>query len=224
MREEGATRKKTILCWSSGKDSAWALHVLRGRDDVEVVGLMTTIDATQGIIPMHGVRLELLEQQANAVGLPLRTVPISAGGSNEEYDAAMTRFVEDVRSMGVEWIAFGDLFLEDIRAYRESRLAGSGLEPIFPLWGIPTDELAQQMIAGGLRARITCVDTSQIDARFTGREYDASFIADLPASADPCGERGEFHSFVYDGPGFLYPVEIGEGKMVEGERFWRYEI
>jgi uncharacterized protein (TIGR00290 family) len=208
-------RTKTILCWSSGKDSAWTLGVLRGRDDIEVVGLMTTINGTHGRVMMHGVRLELLRAQAEALGLPLHVVDLPDGCSNEEYDRAMGRFVAGAREEGVELIAFGDLFLEDVRAYREERMAGSGLTPIFPLWGIPTDSLAREMVASGLRARVVCVDSRQLAPSFAGREFDASLLADLPDGVDPCGERGEFHTFVHDGPMFLHPVAIESGKTVD---------
>jgi uncharacterized protein (TIGR00290 family) len=208
-------RKKTILCWSSGKDSAWALHRLRSGDEYEVVGLMTTINAAYDRVAMHGVRRELLEQQAAAAGLPLEIVTIPDRCSNEEYERAMAAFTESAAARGVECIAFGDLFLEDVRSYRESRLAGSGLAPVFPLWGIPTAELAREMIAGGLRARIACVDTTQIDARFAGREFDGSLLEELPDGADPCGERGEFHTFVYGGPMFERTIAIITGEAVD---------
>lgn len=211
--------KKTILCWSSGKDSAWALHALRGDPAYDVVGLMTTLNAAYDRVAMHGVRRELLELQALAAGLPLEVLEIPDRCTNEEYERVMAGFTARASAAGVEMIAFGDLFLEDIRSYRESKLAGSGLAPLFPLWGRPTPELARAMIAGGLRARITCVDASQLDPRFAGREFDAALLADLPAGVDPCGERGEFHSFVYDGPMFRHPIAITGGDVVDREGF-----
>ena len=206
---------KTILCWSSGKDSAWALGALLRRDDIEVVGLMTTVNRTHGRVMMHGVRLDLLRAQAAALGLPLHVVELPDGCSNEEYDAMMSTFLEGARREGVEQIAFGDLFLEDVRAYRESRMEGTGLKVLFPLWGIPTDRLAGEMIAAGLRARVVCVDTARLDPALAGRSFDASFLADLPDGADPCGERGEFHTFVHDGPMFLHPVAIEVGESID---------
>jgi uncharacterized protein (TIGR00290 family) len=207
--------RKAVLCWSSGKDSAWALHVLRQAGEIEVVGLMTTLNAAYDRVAMHGVRRELLEAQARHVGLPLEIVAIPDGCTNEQYNAAMRDFVERTVERGIEHIAFGDLFLEDIRAYRESRLAGSGITPIFPLWGIPTDELARRMIDGGLKATIVCVDASQLDPRFAGRRFDAELLDELPEGVDRCGERGEFHTFVHDGPMFTSPLDVVVGETVD---------
>ncbi len=215
---------KIILCWSSGKDSAWALGNLRRRDDVEVVGLMTTVTAGVENVPMHGVPLGLVRLQAEAVGLPLHVVTIPAESDNAAYDAAMARFVEGAVAAGVRQIAFGDLFLDDVRAYRESRLEGSGLAPIFPLWGIPTGELARTMIAGGLRARLVSVDTQAVASGLVGRPFDAALLDALPAEADPCGERGEFHTFVYDAPIFSRPIPFVVGPTHSDGRFVRQEI
>jgi uncharacterized protein (TIGR00290 family) len=212
-------RPRALLAWSSGKDSAWALHVLRERGEVEIAGLLTTINQAFDRVAMHAVRAELLRVQAEAAGLPLMTVPLPWPCSNAEYEAAMASALEAARRDGVTAVAFGDLFLEDIRAYREARMAEAGLRPIFPLWGEPTGALARRMIDGGLRARLTCVDPRQLSPAFAGREFDAALLADLPPSVDPCGERGEFHSFAYAGPMFERPVEVRAGEVVERDGF-----
>ena len=212
-------RTKALLAWSSGKDSAWTLHVLRQQDEVEVVGLLTTVNQTFDRVAMHAVRRELLAAQAAAVGLPLRTVEIPYPCSNAEYEAAMTVAVARARTDGITAVAFGDLFLEDVRRYREDRLRGSGLTPLFPIWGIPTDALARRMVAAGLRARLTCVDPKTLPGHFAGRDFDDALLADLPAGVDPCGERGEFHSFAYDGPMFERAVPIRTGEVVERDGF-----
>ncbi|MBW2237234.1 MAG: adenine nucleotide alpha hydrolase, partial [Deltaproteobacteria bacterium] len=195
-------RRKTLLSWSSGKDSAWALHALRQDPAVELVGLLTTLNESFARVAMHAVRETLLERQAQAAGLPLWKIPLPYPCPNEAYERIMAGVIQRAQSEGVEAMAFGDLFLEDIRAYREHQLDGTGLEPLFPIWGIPTDELARTMVAAGLRAQITCVDPRQLDRSFAGRVFDAQFLADLPAGVDPCGENGEFHSFATDGPMF----------------------
>lgn len=212
-------KRRTLLSWSSGKDSAWSLHVLRQSPDVEVVGLVTTANETHQRVAMHAVRLELLRLQAEAVSLPVQVVNLPSPCSNEQYDAAMGRVVEEARRQGVEHIAFGDLFLADIRAYREARLAGTGVSPLFPLWQAPTQELARQMVNGGLRAVLTCVDPKQLSADYVGREFDESFLSDLPSGVDPCGERGEFHTFAFDGPMFREKVKISVGEVVERDGF-----
>jgi len=215
-----ATPTRALLAWSSGKDSAWTLHVLRSEHpDIEVVGLLTTVNQTFDRVAMHAVRTDLLAAQAAAVGLPLLTVAIPYPCSNAEYEAAMAAAMDRARGDGITAVAFGDLFLEDVRRYREDRLRGSGLTPLFPIWGIPTDALAQRMIGAGLRARLTCVDPKQLPATFAGRDFDAALLADLPAGVDPCGERGEFHSFAYDGPMFERPVPIRGGEVVERDGF-----
>jgi uncharacterized protein (TIGR00290 family) len=210
---------KILLSWSSGKDSAWSLHVLRQQQQFEVVGLMTTVNEVHGRVAMHAVRVELLEAQAVAAGLPLWKVPIPSPCSNAEYEAAMRTAVERAKSEGINDFAFGDLFLEDIRRYREKFLTGTGISPIFPIWGSPTAELAREMIRAGLRARLTCVDPKQLSGTFAGREFDARFLADLPEAIDPCGERGEFHSFAYDGPMFRHAVPVQVGETVERDGF-----
>jgi len=209
---------KTLLSWSSGKDSAWTLHVLRQQAEVDVVGLLTTVNTTHDRVAMHAVRRELLEKQADAAGLPLVTVPLPWPCSNAEYEAAMTVAIADAKSHGVTHMAFGDLFLEDVRKYRESRLSGTGITPLFPIWGIPTSELATRMVASGLKARITCVDPKRLDARFAGRDF-GDLLAELPEGVDPCGENGEFHSFAYAGPMFRHPVAIRAGEVVERDGF-----
>ena len=212
-------REKALLSWSSGKDSAWSLHVLRGRGEFDVAGLLTTVNETYERVAMHAVRLELLEAQADAAGVSLWKVPIPYPCSNERYEQAMSAAVERARAEDIAAMAFGDLFLEDIRAYREARLQDTGVRPIFPIWARPTRELAREMIAGGLHARVTCVDPKQLDASFAGREFDAAFLADLPPGVDPCGERGEFHTFAYDGPMFRRPISIRGGEIVARDGF-----
>ena len=211
--------KRTLLSWSSGKDSAWALHLLREQHDIEVVGLVTTLNEAYERVAMHAVRLELLQRQAEAVGLPLHLVNLPQPCSNSEYEDAMREVIEEARRQGIECMAFGDLFLQDIRQYRETKLSGTGIDPLFPLWGIPTGMLAHRMISGGLRARLTCVDPKQLSASFAGREFDARLLGELPAHIDPCGERGEFHTFAYDGPMFDKPVEIVAGEIVSRDGF-----
>jgi uncharacterized protein (TIGR00290 family) len=212
-------KPKALLAWSSGKDSAWALHVLRERGEVEVVGLMTTLNEAFERVAMHAVRARLLRAQAAAAGLPVMTVPLPWPCSNAAYEAAMSDALATARLQGITVVAFGDLFLEDIRRYREERMAGTGLAPIFPLWGEPTDALARRMIAGGLRARLTCVDPKQLAPSFAGREFDAALLAELPPTVDPCGERGEFHTFAYAGPMFRHPVPLEAGEVVERDGF-----
>jgi uncharacterized protein (TIGR00290 family) len=210
---------KAILCWSSGKDSAWTLHVLRQRQEVEVVGLLTTINEVHDRVAMHAVRVALLQAQAEAVGLPLWTLPIPSPCSNQQYEMAMGTAIQRALAAGVSVMAFGDLFLEEVRRYRETQLAGTGLVPLFPIWGLSTTLLACEMVSAGLRARITCVDPKQIPASFVGREFDDALLADLPASADPCGERGEFHTFAYAGPMFRHSVPIQTGEIVTQDGF-----
>jgi uncharacterized protein (TIGR00290 family) len=210
---------RVALSWSSGKDSAWSLHLLRQDPNIEVVALFTTLNQQFDRVAMHAVRRELLELQAKSVGLPLWTVPLPWPCSNEEYEVRMTALCERATGEAVQAIVFGDLFLADIRAYREKQLAGTGLEPLFPVWQIPTADLARTMIASGLRAKITCVDPKVLPKEFAGRDFDSQFLADLPPTADPCGENGEFHSFVYDGPGFRRPINITVGEIVERDGF-----
>ena len=210
---------RVLLSWSSGKDSAWALHALRRRGDVEVVGLLTTLNAAFDRVAMHAVRAEVLRRQAAAVGLPLREVPIPWPCSNAEYEAAMGAAMARARADGISHVAFGDLYLEDVRRYREEKLAPTGITPLFPIWGIPTRALAEEMVDGGLRARLTCVDPRRIPATLAGRDFDRSLLAELPPDADPCGENGEFHSFAYAGPMFRTPVSIRSGAVAERDGF-----
>jgi uncharacterized protein (TIGR00290 family) len=211
--------KKILLSWSGGKDSAWALHVLRQSGEFEVAGLLTTVNETFNRVAIHGFREELLERQSEAAGLPLWKVPLPFPCSNEEYEARMAVVCDRAVREGFTRIAFGDLFLEEIRAYRVAKLAGTGLEPVFPIWGIPTDELAAEMMAAGLRARLTCVDPRKVPAEFAGREWDAELLKELPAGVDPCGENGEFHSFAYAGPMFREAIRVSLGERVERDGF-----
>jgi uncharacterized protein (TIGR00290 family) len=208
-----------LISWSSGKDSAWLVHVLRQTDEFELAGILTTVNEKYARVAMHAVRVELLEAQADALGLPLWKVPIPSPCPNEVYERAMAAAVQRAVAEGFTHIAFGDLFLEDIRRYREDKLAGTGLTPIFPLFGVDTARLAREMIAGGLKARLTCVNPNVLDRKFAGREFDASFLDELPSSVDPCGERGEFHSFAYAGPMFTKPISITSGEIVERDGF-----
>jgi uncharacterized protein (TIGR00290 family) len=210
---------KVLVSWSSGKDSAWMVHVLRTRLNAHVGALLTTINRNANRVAMHAVRVDLVEAQAARLELPLWQAPIPSPCSNEEYERAMASAVRRAVAEGFTHVAFADLYLEDIRRYREERLQGSGLTPVFPLFGADTSALAREMIAAGLGARITCVDPRAIDRRFAGREYDASLLADLPPSADPCGERGEFHTFAYRGPMFPRPIPIDTGDTVERDGF-----
>lgn len=212
-------KPRLLLSWSSGKDSAWTLHRLRTQDQYEIVGLMTTINEEFGRVAMHAVREELLEAQARAVGLPLWRVPLPQPCPNAEYEARMRALIERARAAGVTHMAFGDLFLEDVRAYRERQLTGTGIAPVFPLWGRNTGLLAREMLRGGLHARLTCVDPKQLAREFAGREFDAALLSALPAPADPCGEQGEFHTFCYAGPMFRAPVAICAGEVLERDGF-----
>ena len=210
---------KCLISWSTGKDSAWMIHVLRQQPDIELAGVLTTVNEKYQRVAMHAVRVELLEAQADALGLPLWQIPIPSPCPNEVYERAMAAAVGRAVADGFTHMAFGDLFLEDIRRYREDRLAGSGLTPIFPLFGLNTTTLSREMVTGGLRARLTCVNPKVLDRTFAGREFDASLLGDLPSSVDPCGERGEFHSFAYDGPMFARPIAIHSGEVVERDGF-----
>jgi uncharacterized protein (TIGR00290 family) len=217
--ERHKVKPKALLSWSSGKDSAWSLHVLRERGEVDVVGLLTTVNETHDRIAMHAVRSELLRAQAASAGLELFVIPLPWPCSNEEYERRMTEALERARERRIEHVAFGDLFLEDVRRYREDRMRDSGMTPLFPLWGLPTGELSRSMLAGGLRARLTCVDPKKLSPAFAGRDFDTSFLADLPSSVDPCGENGEFHSFAYAGPMFRTEIAIRNGEIVERDGF-----
>jgi uncharacterized protein (TIGR00290 family) len=211
--------KRILLSWSSGKDSAWTLHVLRQRSEYEIAGLLTTFNEAADRVAMHGVRRSLVEQQAAAAGLPLWSIPLPWPCSNEQYEGLMTKACAKAVAEGIEAIAFGDLFLEDVRAYRVKQMAGTGLEPLFPVWGEPTDRLTREMIASGLKAILTCIDTRKLNADFAGRRFDANLLAGLPSGIDPCGENGEFHSFVYAGPMFNSEIDVIQGETVVRDQF-----
>jgi uncharacterized protein (TIGR00290 family) len=216
---DAVSRRRVLASWSSGKDSAWNLHVLRSDPSLEVVGLLTTLNESVQRVAMHGVPDALLAAQAEALALPLWRVPLPWPCSNEEYEARMRDATQRARAAGIEAIAFGDLFLADIRAYRERSLAGTGIEPLFPLFGADTQRLAREMIAGGLRATLACVDLAKLPEDFAGRAFDEDLLGDLPAGVDPCGEYGEFHTFAHDGPMFLRPVPIALHGVVRREGF-----
>jgi uncharacterized protein (TIGR00290 family) len=207
------------LSWSSGKDSAWTLHILRQNPDIEVVGLLTTLNAEFQRVAMHGTRRAVLEAQAEATKLPLWIVPLPWPCSNEIYEERMAKVCERAVNERIDAIAFGDLFLREVRAYRENQLKPTGLEPLFPLWDLPTAELARTMIVGGIRAKLSCVDTKQLPGSFAGREFDASLLQDFPPETDPCGERGEFHTCVYDGPMFSAPLQLEPGEVLDRDGF-----
>lgn len=210
---------KTLLSWSSGKDSAWSLVALRRQPDIEVVGLVTTLNEAFDRVAMHGVRRAILEAQAAAAGLPLIPIQLPWPCSNADYERIMGAFVAEQVAAGVNAMAFGDLFLEDIRRYREDKLAGTGIQPIFPLWGRPTRALAEEMIDGGLTTFLSTVDPNKLNARFAGRVFDHGLLSDLPADVDPCGENGEFHTCVTAGPMFSRPLPVRVGEVVTRDGF-----
>ncbi|QEH35692.1 ATP-binding region [Aquisphaera giovannonii] len=213
--------KRVLLSWSSGKDSAWALHALRRRPDVELVGLLTTFNEAAGRVAMHAVRRALVEAQAEAAGLPLTAVMLPQPCTNEAYERRMKDAIAAARSEGVTHMAFGDLFLEDIRAYRVRLLDGSGVGPLFPIWTSreETPALAAAMLAAGIEAVLTCVDSRQLDPGFVGRPFDAALLADLPEGVDPCGERGEFHTFCRRCPAFSTEIAVTPGEVVVRDGF-----
>jgi uncharacterized protein (TIGR00290 family) len=206
--------KKVLLSWSSGKDCAWSLHLLRQRPDLEVVALVTTFNEAANRVAMHAVRRVLVEAQADRLGLPLWAVDLPWPCSNDAYEVRMRAVCDRAVAEGIAAVAFGDLFLEDVRAYRVRQMAETGLELLFPAWGIPTGALARRMIAGGVKAKITCVDPAKLAASFAGCDFDQVFLDALPAEVDPCGENGEFHSFVYDAPVFSSPIDVRSGEVV----------
>ena len=210
---------KILVSWSSGKDSAWALHRLGQTHPGKVAGLLTTVNEAASRVAMHAVREELLQAQARAAGLPLHLVRIPSPCTNDVYAERMGAFVSGAVKAGFTHVAFGDLFLEDVRRYREDQLRGTGLEPLFPLWEEPTRRLAEEIIDAGVRAILTCVDPRKLDRSFAGRDYDRALLRDLPASVDPCGENGEFHSFVHAGPMFSEPIAVDKGVVVERDGF-----
>ncbi len=216
------TRPKAWISWSTGKDSAWALHSVRESGGVEVVAMLTTVNAAFGRVAMHAVRESVLEAQAEGTGLPLVKVPIPWPCSNAAYEAAMSEVIARAAAEGITHMVFGDLFLEDIRRYREEKLAPTGITPVFPLWGRDTHELAREMTSSGLCAVITSVDPTKLDSQFAGRTYDATLLADLAAEApgvDPCGENGEFHTCVFAGPMFSHPLALKAGEVVHRDGF-----
>lgn len=210
---------KILLSWSSGKDGAWALHLLNQSHPGAVGALLTTVNEAVDRVAMHAVRRDVLEAQAAAANLPLIVVPIPSPCPNEIYEERMREAVGNAVRDGFTHAAFGDLFLEDVRRYREERLEGSGLTPLFPVWGIPTRELADQMIEGGLKARLACVDTRVLNGAFVGREWDRALLSELAETIDVCGEKGEFHTCVYAGPMFTRPLALTRGETVTREPF-----
>jgi uncharacterized protein (TIGR00290 family) len=219
MSGNGRTRPKALIAWSSGKDSAWALHEARRTGELDIVGALTAVTDAFGRVSMHGVREELLAAQLEAAGLPAITVRIPYPCPNEVYEREMAAAIADAKRSGVSHIIFGDLFLEDIRAYREEKLKGTGITPVFPLWQQPTGPLAQKMIEGGVEAHLAVVDLKKLPADFAGRRFDAALIDALPAGADPCGENGEFHSFVSAGPMLAWSIPVKVGETVERDGF-----
>lgn len=211
--------KQVLLSWSSGKDSAWMLHRLRQDPSVELDGLLTTINEHFDRVAMHAVRREVLETQADAAGLPLFPVPIPWPCPNEAYEAAMRKAIDEALARGVTQMAFGDLFLEDVRDYRIDKLAGTGIEPIFPVWGLPTDKLAREMIDAGVEACVTCLDPKRLDRAFAGRRFDHALLDEFPDGVDPCGENGEFHTCVLAGPQFHHSIPATVGEIVERDGF-----
>jgi len=211
--------KKVLLSWSSGKDSAWALHLLRQQPEIEVVALLTSFNSAAGRVAMHAVRRALVDAQASRTGIQQWSVDLPWPCSNAEYEERMRGVCQRAVAEGITAVAFGDLFLQDIRDYRERQLQGTGLEPLFPVWEIPTAQLARDMIAAGVKAKITCVDPAQVDRSFAGRDFDQALLDSLPPGVDPCGENGEFHTFVYDAPVFSRPIEVRLGEIVERDGF-----
>ena len=218
--------RRVLLSWSCGKDSAWALHALRRETDTEIVGLLTTFNEAANRVSMHAVRKELAEAQAAAANLPLWPVPLPFPCTNEEYERRMAAAIARARDVGVTHVAFGDLYLEDVRDYRIRRMAGTGIEPIFPIWASrqETPRIAREMLAAGVRAVVTCVDPKQLPERFVGRLYDAEFLGELPEGVDPCGERGEFHTFCFAGPMFDAEIPVRVGEIVQRDGFWFADV
>ena len=211
--------KKVLLSWSSGKDSVWALHLLRQQPDIEVAALLTSFNSAADRVAMHAVRRALVDTQASRTGIPQWSVDLPWPCSNAEYEERMRGVCQRALAEGITAIAFGDLFLQDIRDYRERQLQGTGLEPLFPVWEIPTAKLARDMIAAGVKAKITCVDPAQVDRAFAGCDFDQALLDSLPPGVDPCGENGEFHTFVYDAPVFSSPIAVSMGEIVERDGF-----
>ena len=213
------TRPKALVSWSSGKDAAYALAEVRRAGDLEIAGLLTSVTTTFDRVAMHGVRRELLARQAAATNLPLYEIERPWPCPNADYERALATALVRARGDGITHVVFGDLFLADIRAYREAQLAAIGMTCVFPLWERDTRDLARAMIASGLRAKLACIDPRHLDRAFAGRTFDADLLADLPAAVDPCGERGEFHTFATHGPMFAHPIEVAVGEIVERDGF-----
>lgn len=212
-------RSKALVSWSSGKDSAYALQLARAAREFEITGLLTTVNEAVDRVAMHGTRRELLRRQAASLALPMFVVELPDPCPNAIYEERMTEFVEYARTEGIEAVIFGDLFLDDIRAYREGQLAGTGIEPVFPLWGKDTRELADEMLHAGIVATLSCVDLDKLPADLLGRRWDAFLLRELPDGVDPCGERGEFHTFVSYGPGFSEAIHVQPGEVVVRGQF-----
>lgn len=206
--------RKTLISWSSGKDSAWALYMLQQDPNIDIMGLFCTVNKTFDRVTMHGTRRELLKQQAKSIRLPLDIIEIPYPCNNDEYVAIMKRFILMAKEKGIECFAFGDLFLENVRKYRETLLQGTGITPLFPLWGISTKALSKQIVSNGLKAVITCINANELSQEYAGREYNESFLEDIPDTIDPCGENGEFHTFAFDGPIFQYPIKVVAGETI----------
>jgi len=217
-------RPKSWLSWSTGKDSAWALHEVRARGEVEVVALLTTLNSAHQRVAMHAVREALLDAQVEALGLPVIKVPIPPNCVNAVYEEAMANAMARARAEGVFHVVFGDLFLADVRAYREKHLTACGMNGVFPLWGRDTGALAREMVASGVRAAITCVDPKQLSPAFAGRTFDAALLEELPPGVDPCGEKGEFHTFAFAGPMFSGPIRVIPGEIVERDGFFFADV
>jgi uncharacterized protein (TIGR00290 family) len=211
--------KKVALSWSSGKDSAWTLHLLRQQPDIRVAALITTFNSEAGRVAMHAVRRQLVEEQAERTGVPLWLVELPWPCSNVEYEDRMRAVCQRATTEGITAVAFGDLFLQDVRDYRVQQLQGSGIESLFPVWQIPTPQLSREMIAAGVKAKITCIDPSKLAKSFAGQDYDLHLLQALPPGADPCGENGEFHTFVYDSPVFSRPIAVRTGEVIEHDGF-----
>lgn len=211
--------KRVLLSWSSGKDSAWALHLLRHDPETEISALLTTFNGAFDRVAMHAVRRQLVREQAACLGLPLWEADLPWPCSNAEYESRMRGVIERALAEGIQATVFGDLFLEDIRAYRERQLQGTGIEPLFPLWGMPTPALARKMIEAGLKAKITCLDPKKLDRSFAAADYNSASLERMPSEVDLCGENGEFHTFVYDSPDFSRPIPVNPGEIVERDGF-----
>jgi uncharacterized protein (TIGR00290 family) len=212
-------KRRTLLSWSSGKDSAWALHLLRQDPGIDLLGLFTVMNEKFDRVSVHSTRRELLQRQADAVGLPLQTINLPDPCTNEQCDTIMREFVMQSAAQGVQCMAFGDLFLEDVRKYREDQVSGTGIDPVFPMWGIPTRKLAEQMLSAGLDAYVSSVDLKKLPARFAGKKWSRELISELPQDVDPCGENGEIHTIAVGGPMFRRPISITVGETVERNGF-----